>query len=125
MLQQEIWQNPGDSRAQRIDRTTGLRARTLRDGFAMLVSAVRQSYRRQIARRRAHLAALELARFDDRRLRDIGVERADIPEVTRGLAGRADDVGKRSKTPAPLRPTSAAGAPGLSTRQGAPAACCG
>lgn len=125
MLQQKSWQNAGVGRSQQIDRATGFGTSALSRGLAMLVAAVHQSYRRQVARRRAHLAALELSRFDDRRLRDIGVERADIPKLTRGLVERADDAGKRSAVLEPLRRTTADSEPGTDTRQGEPVACCG
>lgn len=124
MLQQENWQNAGASRAQQIERATGFRTSALSRGFAMLVTAARQSYRRQVARRRAHLAALELSRFDDRRLRDIGVERADIPKLTQGLLERADDVERQSGDLKPLCPTPAIAEPGCGTRQVQPLACC-
>mgnify|MGYP001101240744 CR=1 FL=1 len=117
MLQQEISRNAGASRAQQIERATGFGTSALSGGLAMLVAAVRQSYWRQVARRRAHLAALELSRFDDRRLRDIGVERADIPKVTRGLVERAGAL-------KPLRPTTAIAEPGFGTRQGQALGCC-
>jgi uncharacterized protein YjiS (DUF1127 family) len=123
MLQQQTRRTTDESCARQTERSTRLGADLFKHALAVLVAAVRQSYRRQVARRRAHLATLELAGLEDRMLRDIGIDRADIPRLARDLAEQAAEGPDRSTRRGPDRP--ALPTPSRPPVAGPAVACCG